>query len=212
MDEHIWFPPLHEANSDGLLAAGGDLSTARLLAAYKNGIFPWFEGDIPLWWSPDPRFVLYPDRLYVSKSMRQVIRRHFFSYSQNKAFRSVIEHCGQVSRSGQVGTWLSPAMMDAYSSLHQLGFAHSFEAWHGTKLVGGLYGLRLGNLFFGESMFSLQANASKAAFIWAVQQLQASGVVLIDCQVYTQHLESLGAVFIDRNRFVHLLHEHIPKN
>ncbi|HSC52412.1 MAG TPA: leucyl/phenylalanyl-tRNA--protein transferase [Phnomibacter sp.] len=209
LDHKLWFPPVEEADYEGLLAAGGDLSFERLLLAYRKGIFPWFEGDVPLWWCPDPRFVLFPEELYVSKSMKQVMKRKHFQFTQNKSFASVIDACGSVHREGQLGTWITPGMREAYIHLHQQGFAHSFEAWHQQKLVGGLYGIKMGKVFFGESMFSVMSNASKAAFIWAVQQLQAVGVQFIDCQVYTAHLESLGARHIDRREFLDLLHNYV---
>ncbi|MCU0396365.1 MAG: leucyl/phenylalanyl-tRNA--protein transferase, partial [Chitinophagaceae bacterium] len=175
LDQNLWFPPLSEADADGLLAAGGDLSTARLLEAYRRGIFPWYEGDIPLWWSPDPRFVLYPQHLYVSKSMKTVIKRGTFSFSRNHCFGEVIRECGMINRPGQHGTWIQPEVVRAFEELHALGHVHSFEAWHNGQLAGGLYGVKLGDIFFGESMFAKQSNASKAAFIWAVGQLMQEG-------------------------------------
>lgn len=209
LDQNLWFPPLEEADHAGLLAAGGDLSTERLLLAYRKGIFPWFEGDIPLWWSPNPRFVLFPNQLYISKSMQQVMKRNLFHYKQNTNFAGVINGCRIAERTGQAGTWITMDMMKAYKELHAKGFAHSFESWQNAQLVGGLYGIKIGNIFFGESMFATVSNASKAAFIWGVQQLQAQGVQLIDCQVHTQHVESLGAVHIDRKEFLDLLHAHL---
>jgi len=209
LDHKLWFPPLEEADHNGLLAAGGDLSAERLLLAYRKGIFPWFEGDIPLWWSPDPRFVLFPNQLYISKSMQQVIKRKQFQCTQNTNFKAVIEGCSIAERTGQDGTWITIGMVRAYLDLHAKGYAHSFEAWQNGKLIGGLYGVKIGNVFFGESMFATVSNASKTAFIWAVQQLQNSGVQLIDCQVYTGHLESLGAVHIDRQEFLDLLHANL---
>ena len=194
---------------DGLLAMGGDLSTQRLLLAYKNGIFPWYDGDLPLWWNPDPRFVLYPNDLYVSKTMQQVIRRNTFQFRTNTAFKQVISNCKIKERPGQDGTWISEDIINAYTKLHELGYAHSAEAWQNDKLAGGLYGIRLGNIFFGESMFSNASNASKFAFIHYVQQLKTDGVVLIDCQVYTPHLESLGAGMISRESFMQILKQEI---
>lgn len=210
LDHRIWFPPLSEADHEGLLAAGGDLSTERLLKAYRSGIFPWYEGDIPLWWSPDPRFVLFPHECYVSKSMKQVLRRNLFSITRNQAFGEVIRACGKMKRPGQAGTWITPAIIDSFETLFDMGWVQSFEAWHEGKLAGGLYGIKMGNVFFGESMFSRVSNASKAAFIGAVQQLQQEGIVVIDCQVYTEHLESLGARFIMRDEFIALLDANIP--
>jgi leucyl/phenylalanyl-tRNA--protein transferase len=209
LDHNLWFPPLEAATDDGLLAAGGDLSASRLLLAYRNGIFPWYEGDIPLWWSPNPRFVLYPNELRISKSMQQVINRNQFQHTKNVRFAEVIEGCSKAKRQGQAGTWITTGMVKAYQHLHEAGYAHSFEAWQHGQLVGGLYGIKMGNIFFGESMFATVSNASKAAFIWAVQQMATSGLELIDCQVYTAHLESLGAAHIDRQQFLALLHANI---
>jgi leucyl/phenylalanyl-tRNA--protein transferase len=208
LDENIWFPPIESALEDGLLAMGGDLSTERLIKAYQEGIFPWYEGETPLWWSPNPRFVIYPANLKVSATMKQVIKRQDFEFKTNTAFDQVIANCKKIKRSGQYGTWITPAVEKAYNILHQLGIAHSAEAWKGGTLVGGLYGIKMGKLFFGESMFSNQSNASKFAFISYVKQLEAEGIVLIDCQVYTEHLESLGAEMIDRDLFKQLLYKY----
>jgi leucyl/phenylalanyl-tRNA--protein transferase len=208
LDEKIWFPPLEDALEDGLLAIGGDLSTERLIKAYQEGIFPWYEGETPLWWSPNPRFVLYPSNLKVSATMKQVIKRQEFEFKTNTAFDQVIANCKKIKRAGQYGTWITPAVEKAYKILHQLGIAHSAEAWKGGTLVGGLYGIKMGKLFFGESMFSKESNASKFVFISYVKQLEAEGIVLIDCQVYTEHLESLGAEMIDRNLFKQLLYKY----
>lgn len=202
LDERLWFPPVSEALEDGLLAMGGDLSTDRLLLAYRSGIFPWYDGDTPLWWSPDPRFVLFPDELKVSKSMQAVARKQTFHFTTNKAFSAVIRSCKEAEREGQDGTWITDEVEKAYIQLHQLGHAHSAEAWHNNELAGGLYGIRMGPFFFGESMFSKQSNASKFAFIQYVDQLKTEGVQLIDCQVYTPHLESLGARMISREEFI----------
>lgn len=201
----LYFPPVHLAEPDGLLAVGGDLTQERLLLAYRSGIFPWYEGDHILWWSPDPRFVLFPDQLKVSKSMQQLLKKEAFTFTINKDFESVINNCKTVSRREQVGTWITPEVKQAYIQLHKAGYAHSAEAWLDGELVGGLYGIRLGNVFCGESMFSKVSNASKYAFISYVQVLKQEGVQLIDCQVYTPHLESLGAVMIDRIDFMDLL-------
>ena len=205
LTQTLWFPPAEEADDDGVLAVGGDLQPERLLLAYRLGIFPWYEGDVPVWWHPDPRFVLFPPHIYISKSMQQVLRRNIFQFTTNTAFEQVISNCSTTPRNGQDGTWINAAVQQAYTHLHHLGYAHSFEAWQNNQLVGGLYGIKLGNIFFGESMFSHATNASKAAFIWAVQHLKQLGVVLVDCQVYTPHLESLGAVFITRNNFLDIL-------
>jgi leucyl/phenylalanyl-tRNA--protein transferase len=210
LDNELWFPSPTDALEDGLLAVGGDLSTERLLLAYRHGIFPWFDDEVPLWWCPDPRFVLFPDELAVSKSMKQLLRRNAFDFRTNTAFEQVIAHCRQTPRKDQDGTWITDDVMEAYTNLHKRGHAHSAEAWHEGKLVGGLYGVRMGDIFFGESMFSHQTNASKYAFISYAEQLKKEGVVLIDCQVYTAHLESLGARMIPREDFLIILSDHIP--
>ena len=203
--DEIVFPPPHRASESGILAVGGDLSPERLLTAYSEGIFPWYsEGEPILWWSPDPRFVLYPDDLYVSKTMRQVLRRKIFTITCDTCFRDVMPACGR-PRAKQKETWITTDMLEAYYALHELGFAHSVEAWRDGKLAGGLYGVSLGRCFFGESMFTTVSNASKAAFITLVRRLQAMGFGLIDCQVFTAHLESLGARSMPRNEFLRLL-------
>jgi leucyl/phenylalanyl-tRNA---protein transferase len=205
LDHRLWFPPVGEALEDGLLAMGGDLSVDRLLLAYRKGIFPWYDGTLPLWWSPDPRFVIFPPELKVSKSMQQLLKRKKFSFTVNKAFSGVINQCKISERTGQDGTWITDEVEAAYIKLHKLGYAHSAEVWLDDKLAGGLYGIRLGKVFFGESMFSLVSNASKYAFINYMDELQKEGVTLIDCQVYTAHLESLGARMIERKEFIKLL-------
>jgi leucyl/phenylalanyl-tRNA---protein transferase len=202
LDKKHVFPPVELAESDGLLAMGGDLDPERLKGAYKKGIFPWYDGQIILWWSPDPRFVLFPEKLYVSKSMKHILKSNQFEFSANRNFKQVIHHCRNINRDGQNGTWITDDMEIAYTQLHQMGIAHSAEAWCNGELAGGLYGVRLGNIFCGESMFSLYPNASKFAFIRLVQLLQEEGVQLIDCQVYTSHLESLGAEMISRNQYL----------
>lgn len=208
LDNELRFPPVHEALEDGLLAVGGDLRPERLLLAYRNGIFPWFnEDEPPLWWCPDPRFVLLPPELKVSKSMAQVMRNAGFEFRVNTAFSRVVAGCRQVDRPGQDGTWISDDIVEAYTVLHNMGHAHSAEAWYRGELVGGLYGVWLGRVFFGESMFSTMSNASKFAFIHWVGYLQDKAVELIDCQVYTRHLDSLGARMIPRTAFIQMLHE-----
>jgi leucyl/phenylalanyl-tRNA--protein transferase len=202
LDNNLWFPPVSEALQDGLLAIGGDLSVERLLLAYRKGIFPWFDGDVPMWWSPDPRFVLFPQELKVSKSMKVLLKRDAFTFTINKAFHKVIKACKEKEREGQHGTWITDDVEASYIQLHEQGYAHSAEVWLNNQLAGGLYGVRLGNIFFGESMFSHVSNASKYAFIKYVDQLTKEGVELIDCQVYTEHLESLGARMIERNEFL----------
>ena len=207
LPEKNWFPPVEDALEDGLLAMGGDLNTERLLLAYQNGIFPWYEGDVPLWWCPNPRFVLFPKALRISKSMHQLLKKNKFSFTTNQAFEEVIHQCKSVHTGNHGGTWITDEVEQAYIRMHQLGFAHSAETWVNGQLVGGLYGIRLGKVFFGESMFSQQSNASKFAFIRYTQELIQQGVELIDCQVYTEHLESLGAEMIERNHFKDLLHQ-----
>ena len=206
LDKENIFPPVDDADEDGLLAIGGDLSSERLLVAYKSGIFPWFNEDEPIcWWSPDPRFVLFPKELNISKSMKTVLHNGSFKFTINKVFGKVIEHCKTVKRKEQPGTWISNEMVEAYTKLHQQGFAHSAEAWRNGELVGGLYGVKIGKVFFGESMFRTQSNASKFAFIKFVQLLQKQNVELIDCQVHTEHLQTLGARMIERKLFIESL-------
>jgi leucyl/phenylalanyl-tRNA--protein transferase len=210
LDKSLVFPPVHLSEPDGLLAVGGDLSRERLLLAYRNGIFPWYEGKHILWWCPDPRFVLFSEELKVSKTMKSLIKRNEFEFRMNTAFTDVVNNCKTVSRRGQDSTWISDDVKNAYTELHHSGYAHSAEAWFDGKLVGGLYGVRMGTVFFGESMFSTMSNASKFAFIKYVQFLQEQKVSLIDCQVYTDHLKSLGARMIDRKEFIGLLDKYIP--
>ena len=205
LDKDLEFPPAELADEDGLLAIGGDLSMERLKLAYRKGIFPWYEDHYILWWCPNPRFVLFPGELKISNSMKQVLKKGELEFSINRNFNGVISGCKSISRRGQQGTWISDDMRNAYVNLHRHGYAHSAEAWLNGELVGGLYGVRLGNVFFGESMFSKVSNASKFAFIRYVQQLVSEGVQLIDCQVYTTHLESLGARMIARGEFLGLV-------
>lgn len=205
LNDKLWFPPVEEALEDGLLAMGGDLNPERLKLAYSKGIFPWFDGGIPLWWSPDPRFVLFTEKLVIAKSMRPVLRNTKYQFRLNTAFEEVMRNCMQINRKAQDGTWISEALIQSFILLHQQGLAHSAECWENNELIGGLYGIRMGNLFFGESMFAKKSNASKYAFIHYVQQLEKEGVVLIDCQVYTEHLESLGAEMIAREVFMDYL-------
>jgi len=194
---------------DGLLAVGGDLSMQRLLKAYRSGIFPWYSADQPiLWWSPDPRFVLFPAHLKISRSLRKAIRKQVFSISMNKDFEAVIRHCSSVPRPGQNGTWITDEMQQAYLELHQAGYAHSVEAWYNNELVGGLYGVAIGKVFFGESMFSQRTDASKVAFAGFIQYIHTLGFELVDCQVHTMHLQSLGAELIPRPAFIHALEKY----
>ncbi len=203
------FPdPLH-ASPHGLLAIGGDLRPERLVAAYRQGIFPWYgEGEPILWWSPHPRFVLFPDELKVHKSMRPYFNRRKFGLSYDRAFGEVIRACAQTPRRGQQGTWITDDMIEAYERLHALGIAHSVEVWQGGELAGGLYGVALGRVFFGESMFTRVSNASKFGFISLVRALQQKGFALIDCQQETPHLATLGARSIPRPDFLDLLRKH----
>ena len=199
------FPDISEASEEGLLAIGGDLSVTRLLSAYKQGIFPWFADEDPiLWWAPDPRFVLFPKKLKVSKSMQQVLRNADFEVSVNKDFNGVIKACALAKRADQEGgTWITNNMIKAYTQLYELGYAKSVEVWKNNELVGGLYGVDLDNdVFCGESMFTKESNASKVGFITFIQN---TNYKLIDCQVYTQHLESLGAEDISRDDFMKYL-------
>lgn len=205
LTDHVSFPPVHHAES-GLLAVGGDLSEERLLLAYRSGIFPWYsEGEPLLWWSPDPRMVLFPEEFHCSRSLARVIRKGVFRVTLNRAFPEVIRACGATPREGQQGTWIVPEMEAAYIRLHQHGYAHSIECWDGNELVGGLYGVGLHGAFFGESMFSHRDNASKVALYTLVSAAGAWGISLIDCQMPTQHLFRLGARQIARDHFCQLL-------
>jgi leucyl/phenylalanyl-tRNA--protein transferase len=204
--KELFFPDVSEADKSGILAVGGDLSSERLLLAYRSGIFPWFDNDEPiLWWSPPQRMVLFPDELVVSKSMRNVLRKELFTVTFNKDFRAVISNCSHISRNGQRGTWITDEMIEAYVKLYELGYAKSVEVWQGNELVGGLYGIDLGNVFCGESMFSKVSNASKVAFITLAQNLKVRKYTLIDCQVHNDHLESLGAREIEREAFIKII-------
>ena len=205
------FPPVEYSNEDGILAVGGDLSPGRLIEAYTNGIFPWYSSETPIiWWSPDPRFVIYPDAVKVSKSMRQVLRRNIFDIRYDTSFRDVIIACSK-ERKHEKGTWITSEMTEAYIALHNLGLAHSVEAWHDGKLAGGLYGVSIGRIFFGESMFSLESNASKAAFIVLADNLTKLGFDLIDSQVHTNHMESLGAFDMARKDFIKIIKMSVRK-
>ena len=209
LDNELSFPPVETSQPDGLLAIGGDLSVERLLLAYKKGIFPWYEGEYILWWCPDPRFVLFPEELKISRSMKKMMKKEKFSFTINTAFEKVIGNCKTINRKGQEGTWITDEVKKAYTILHFKGHAHSAEVWKDGELVGGLYGIRMGNVFFGESMFSKISNASKFGFIKYVEYLESEGIKLIDCQVYTEHLESLGARMIRREEFIGLLKAYI---
>lgn len=209
-DEPEWFPPLEQALDEpaGLLAAGGDLSTVRLLAAYRRGIFPWYSPGQPvLWWSPDPRAVLFPEEFHCTRSLAKTLRNGGFECAINRDFRGVIEACA-APRPQSVGTWITPEMLAAYVELHRRGYAHSIETYRASRLVGGLYGVRLGAVFFGESMFSRERDASKVALARLVESCLAEGIVVIDCQMASAHLESLGSRRIPRSRFQSLVRKH----
>ncbi|WP_029037317.1 leucyl/phenylalanyl-tRNA--protein transferase [Salinimicrobium xinjiangense] len=202
------FPPVETATEEGLLAYGGDLSPERLLRAYSCGIFPWYDSSQPiLWWSPDPRMVLFPENLKISKSMKQLLKRDAFEVTFNEAFEEVMQNCATMKREGQPGTWITSEMKEAYLDLHKIGVARSVEVWQEEVLVGGLYGIYLEEkkIFCGESMFTKVSNASKYGFISLVKKLEKEGVKLIDCQIYTEHLESLGAGEIPRSVFLEYL-------
>ncbi len=206
LSEELFFPPVSEAYPDGILAIGGDLSAERLQLAYKSGIFPWFEEDEPIyWWSPNPRMVLFLDELVVSKSMRNVLNRNMLKVTFNENFREVISNCQKIKREGQNGTWITNDMIEAYCKLNEIGIAKSVEVWQNEELVGGLYGIDLGHIFCGESMFSKVSNASKVAFIGLANQLKKDNYKLVDCQVYNEHLESLGCREIPREDFMEIL-------
>lgn len=205
--EHF-FPPVQQAQSSGLLAFGGDLDPNRLLLAYKRGIFPWYsEGQPILWFAPNPRYVLFPSKFSVQRSLKKVVKQRKFEITIDKNFAEVIQNCSTVSRPKQFGTWITEDMRSAYINLHKLGIAHSFEAWKDGVLVGGLYGIVINGFFAGESMFAHEDDASKVAFVWAVEQLQRWGVELIDCQVQTQHLQRFGAENIPRDQYMSLLQQ-----
>ncbi len=203
LTKELFFPPVEEANYDGILAVGGDLSVERLLLAYNNGIFPWFDEDDPiLWWAPPERMVVSPMDYKVSKSMRNILNRNIFEVTINKDFDSVINNCQKIVRKGQAGTWISSEIIKAYTELHKLGKVISFEVWQNNELVGGLYGVDLGNVFCGESMFSKVPNASKVAFVKLIEYLKVNNYKLLDCQVHNDHLEKLGAFEITRELFM----------
>lgn len=210
LSQTIWFPNPEEADKDGLLAIGGDLSVKRLIHAYCSGIFPWFDECQPiLWWSPNPRMVMFLDDFKVSKSLKKIILKNKFTVTYNNCFEEVIKNCSQIKREGQQGTWINSQMQEAYLQLHKIGFATSIEVWLEDKLVGGLYGIDLKDkkVFCGESMYSYASDASKVAFYYLVAQLKVKNYQLIDCQMYTPHLERLGAVEIPREKFLKYLNQ-----
>lgn len=206
LGKRLWFPNPSQADDEGLVAVGGDLSIARLLLAYSSGIFPWFiHDDLVYWFSPNPRMVLLPGDIKISTSMKRVLNKNRFQTTYNKAFEAVINGCSNAPRKHQDGTWISDEFIAAYTKLHYEGHAHSVEVWHNEQLVGGMYGVILGHAFFGESMFSLMPNASKVAFISLAEKLFLEGFHFIDCQIHNPHLESLGAKEITRNVFLNML-------
>ena len=207
LGQDLVFPDHSEVNDEGIIAIGGDLSVERLKLAYQKGIFPWFNEDEPIiWWFPHDRFVLFPEDLHVSKSMKKVFKDKNFTFTENKAFREVIINCSQANRKGQDGTWITNDMIEAYCKLNELGVAKSIEVWQNNELVGGFYGIEMGNIFCGESMFAKASNASKAGFIQFVAKYHKK-YELIDCQVYTEHLASLGAVEIPSDVFLDYLED-----
>lgn len=206
LTDDLYFPPVSKSDKDGLVAIGGDLSPERLMLAYQSGIFPWYNDDEPImWYSPDPRFVLLPDKLYVSRSMRSVLRKEEFTVTFNQDFEGVINSCRQMQRAGQDGTWITEEMVEAYIKLNKLGHAQSVEVWKDNELVGGMYGIHLGTVYCGESMFSKVSNASKVALIVFIQKFKEEGGKLYDCQAYTDHMASMGAELIPREAFVKYL-------
>jgi leucyl/phenylalanyl-tRNA--protein transferase len=209
LTSELWFPDPGQTHESGIIAVGGDLSVDRLILAYNKGIFPWFTEDDPiLWWCPEQRMVLFPQNLHISKSMKALLRKNRFKITYNRAFEEVIKACAKIKRPGQEGTWITDNMVSSYKTLHKMGIAQSVEAWDDDKLVGGLYGIYLKErgVFCGESMFARQSNASKYAFIKMVQYYQTKGLKIVDCQIHTNHLESLGAQLIEREVFLSYLH------
>ncbi len=212
LSKRIDFPPAWLARSDGLLCIGGDLSPQRLLLAYKNGIFPWFSMDEPfLWWSPDPRLVLFPEEINISKSLKKKIKKNLLTVTIDNAFEQTIRSCAKPRKKEHEGTWLVDEMIDAYIQLHNMGYAHSIEIWRGNKLVGGLYGICLGGSFFGESMFSFENDASKIALVALSNYLKKQRFDLIDCQVTTTHLLNMGACEISRNSFLDIINKSVKR-
>ena len=212
-DERFLFPPPEKAKHNSIVAWGGNLSPGMLLSAYEQGLFPWYSDDEPIvWHSPDPRLVIFKEKLHVSKTMEKILKKKIFAVTMNKDFPGVISACSRHERPGQAGTWITPDMITAYTELHRLGWAHSAEAYYEGELAGGCYGLRLGNFFFGESMFANRSNASKAAFLTLARLLFEDGVLLIDCQQPTRHLKSLGAEEISRKEYLALLRKSLRQD
>lgn len=207
LKNQLYFPPVENVHSSGIIAIGGDLSVERLLLAYKNGIFPWYDDSEPItWWCPEYRMVVIPKEYKPSKSLRNIINRGIFEVTFNQNFEEVIKNCQTIKREGQQGTWINDEIVEAYTKLHQLGYAKSVEVWQNSELVGGLYGVDLGNkIFCGESMFSKAPNASKVAFAWLNNYLKEQNYLLLDCQIYNEHLASLGAFEIEREVFLEVL-------
>lgn len=208
LNPKLYFPPVTEANEEGIIAFGGDLSPERLLLAYNSGIFPWDEvDDKPLWWCPDPRMVLFLEDFKVSKSLRKTVENNKFTVTFNNIFPKIISNCAKIERKGEISTWISPAFEKAYTNLNDLGHAISVEVWENEKLVGGMYGVDLPHkkIFCGESMFSLISNASKVGLYWLIEKLKAKEYLFIDCQVFSDHLATLGAVEIPRDKFMEFL-------
>lgn len=198
------FPSPEIASEEGIVAYGYDLTPERLLEAYQNGIFPWYNEEEPvLWWSPNPRFALFPEKLHISKNIRKLLRKNIYQVTYNQSFEEVIINCASIPRKDQDGTWIHPEMIATYTQLHQLGYAHSVEVWYENQLVGGLYGIKMGNIFCGESMFSKESNASQVGFITFLQQHPE--IKLVDCQVYSEYLEKLGAEEVPRTQFLEII-------
>lgn len=205
------FPNPEQADDEGLVMVGGTVSAETVLAAYKKGIFPWFDSDLlPLWWSPDPRCVLFPDELHISRSMYKLLHQSHFEFRLNFSFETVLENCATIKRNNQQGSWITSGIQQAYLQLFKLGFGWSAETWFDDELVGGIYGVKLGNVYFGESMFSVKSNASKFALFHLVELMKKQGAVLLDCQVYSPHLASLGARTIPRKQYLDILTRNIP--
>ncbi len=210
LTNELYFPAVETAHSSGIVAFGGDLSTERLILAYKSGIFPWFEdGEEITWFAPEERMVLFLNQLNISKSTRNIINRNIFTVTFNTAFKDVITNCQQAKRNGQLGTWITDDMLEAYLKLHEMGYAKSVEVWQDNELVGGLYGIDLGHIFCGESMFSKVSNASKIAFIHLTDKLKSENYQLIDCQVYNDYLAQLGCEEIPRDLFMKILNKEL---